>query len=43
MKNRISILDYDEPDITSSLKVDLEYNEEDDEVKVDTFNGSIAV
>jgi hypothetical protein len=24
------------------LKVDLEYNEEDDEVKVDTFNGSIA-
>jgi DNA-binding response OmpR family regulator len=30
----------DEPDITSSLKIGLEYNE-DDEFKVDTFNDSI--
>jgi DNA-binding response OmpR family regulator len=30
----------DEPDITSSLKIGLEYNE-DDEFKVDTFNDPI--
>ena len=36
MNKRILIVD-DEPDITSSLKIGLEYNE-DDEFKVDTFN-----
>ncbi len=39
MNKRILIVD-DEPDITSSLKIGLEYNE-GDEFKVDTFNDSI--
>jgi hypothetical protein len=41
MNKGTSIVDDDEPDITSSLKVDLEYNK-DDEFKVYTFNDSIA-
>ena len=39
INKRILIVD-DEPDITSSLKIGLEYNE-DNEFKVDTFNDSI--
>jgi DNA-binding response OmpR family regulator len=39
INKRILIVD-DEPDITSSLKIGLEYNE-GDEFKVDTFNDSI--
>ena len=42
MNKRISIVDYDEPDITTSLKVGLEQYNEDDEFAVDTFNDSIA-
>jgi DNA-binding response OmpR family regulator len=38
MNKRVLIVD-DEPDITSSLKIGLEYNE--DEFKVDTFNDSM--